>query len=137
MQMLNHRCARAACASSLLARATRCSATECRQHFDTPNYRQKDLSLEKFQEMLRDAPSTRSDSAEPIGSKPHSTTSQAEIVQPIVGHPVARRGNNRSIPNRLMSDKAKNALMHNTGRRTASSSSSQTMEMALKDRTLT
>jgi len=74
----------------------------------TPNYVQKDLSLEKFQELMR-AKIDKTDSAGP-GSLDFNDISM-DIQNPsndILFHD----GNNRSME-QLMSDQAKNALMHN------------------------
>lgn len=94
---------------------------------DTPGYRQKDLSVEKFQQMLRER-ITRQDSSPP-GSV------RFDDIQEEVSHPrqgiLFHDGNNRSME-QLMTDNAKNALMHNMVvellRRQY-----QTMEMALKE----
>src|ERR1051325_6392313 len=68
---------------------------------DTPGYRQKDLSLVKFQSMLRDRVEKRL-SVQDV---------QADIERPtsLLFHD----GNNRSME-QLMGDFAKNALMHQT-----------------------
>jgi flagellar basal-body rod protein FlgB len=74
----------------------------------TPDYVQKDLSLEKFQQVLRKKVET-ADSAGP-GSVSFDDISM-DIQNPsnaILFHD----GNNRSME-QLMSDQAKNALMHN------------------------
>ena len=77
-------------------------------NLDTPGYRQKDLSVEKFQAMLRDRVQGRS-LAGPgaVGF---------EDVRDEIEHPrdgiLFHDGNNRSVE-QLMSDQAKNALMHN------------------------
>ncbi len=100
------------------------SFTEARQgliaddiaNVDSQNYRQKDLSVERFQQMLRqrvDAahnpahnPSTGSS---PAGADDFSDI-DAELEYPTRGI-LFHDGNNRSME-QLMSDQAKNALMH-------------------------
>jgi flagellar basal-body rod protein FlgB len=74
----------------------------------TPNYRQKDLSAERFQAMLRDRVEQRKDA--PPGTVGFSDLS-AETENPqrnILFHD----RNNRSME-QLMSSQAQNALMHN------------------------
>jgi flagellar basal-body rod protein FlgB len=74
----------------------------------TPGYVQKDLSLDKFQEALAEKVKGREDAAP--GSVSFDDI-QTEIENPrdnILFHD----GNNRSME-QLMSDQAKNALMHN------------------------
>ena len=74
-------------------------------NISTPNYRQKDLSQEKFQALLQD----RIAQGTPAGEQMEDLSLESD-------HP--RRGmlfydgSNRSME-RLMSDQAKNALMHN------------------------
>lgn len=75
---------------------------------DTPNYRQQDLSVEKFQEMLARRVSERSEAAP--GSVGFSDIDFA-LEHPTRGI-LSHDGNNRSME-QLMSDEAKNALMHN------------------------
>jgi flagellar basal-body rod protein FlgB len=77
-------------------------------NIDTPGYRQKDLSVKKFQAMLRDRAAAKA-------TNPPGTTTfkdiDAEIEEPrstLLFHD----GNNRSIE-QLMTENAKNALMHN------------------------
>jgi flagellar basal-body rod protein FlgB len=75
---------------------------------DTPNYQQKDMSLEKFQSMLRRRVEDRR-------KGPPGATGFADIDGELE-HPergiLSHDGNNRSME-QLMSDQAKNALMHN------------------------
>jgi len=77
-------------------------------NLDTPGYRQKDLSVEKFQAMLRD----RVEERERYGPGQVGF----EDVKEELEHPrdgiLFHDGNNRSV-DQLMSDQAKNALMHN------------------------
>lgn len=74
----------------------------------TPNYRQKDLSLEKFQEMLRDRVDVKNDA--PPGTVGFADL-QAEIEEPANGI-LFHDGGNRPME-KLVSDQAKNAMMHN------------------------
>jgi flagellar basal-body rod protein FlgB len=74
----------------------------------TPDYVQKDLSLEKFQEVLRKKVD-KADSAAP-GSVSFEDISMD--VQNPNNEILFHDGNNRSME-QLMSDQAKNALMHN------------------------
>ena len=74
----------------------------------TPGYRQKDLSIDKFQDMLQDRVNQRSDAAP--GSVGFSDI-QAEIERPNHGM-LFHDGNNRSME-QLVTDQAKNAMMHN------------------------
>src|SRR5688572_14786045 len=75
---------------------------------DTPGYLQKDMSLEKFHAMLRGRVEARR-------SAPPGMTSfddiRGEIENPERGI-LFHDGNNRSME-QLMSDQAKNALLHN------------------------
>ena len=97
-------------------------------NISTPGYQQKDLSLEKFQQMLAERV-TESRDAPPGATRFDDITGEVEN---------ARRGilfhdrQTRSME-QLMSDQAKNALMHNVAiellRRQF-----QTMETALKER---
>lgn len=77
-------------------------------NLDTPGYRQKDLSVEKFQQMLRDRVEERGHAAP--GSIGFEDVKE-ELEHPRSGI-LFRDGNNRSVE-QLMSDQAKNALMHN------------------------
>jgi flagellar basal-body rod protein FlgB len=75
----------------------------------TPGYQQKDLSVERFQQMLRERIDARC-------SSPPGTTRFDDLMGEVSGP--AQRGilfhdrNNRSME-QLMSDGAKNALYHN------------------------
>ena len=95
---------------------------------DTPNYKMKDLSLNKFQAMLRKRAEVQESSApgsvgfDNIDSKPE------ENNDGILFHD----GNNRSVE-QLMSDEAKNALMHNLAVELLRKQFA-TMELALKER---
>ena len=74
----------------------------------TPDYRQKDLSLDKFQAMLRDRVEVRRDA--PPGSVGFADI-QAEVETPANGI-LFHDGGNRSME-QLVTDQAKNAMMHN------------------------
>jgi|SRR5436190_5347341 len=102
--------------------------TENVANASTPGYRQKDLSTEKFQAMLRDRVEERDDAT------PGSVGFRdivGDVEQPSSGI-LFHDGNNRSME-QLMSENAKNALLHNLVvelmRRQFSS-----LEMAFKDR---
>lgn len=97
-------------------------------NLSTPNYRQKDLSLEKFQQMLSDRIQKR-DNAGPGATSFDDIT--AAIEEPDRGM-LFHDGSNRSME-QLMSDQAKNALMHNAVIELLRKQYA-TMEMALKDR---
>src|SRR5687768_7353359 len=75
---------------------------------DTPGYRQRDLSVEKFEAMLRDRVEDRRDN--PLGATSFDDI-RAEIEHPQRGI-LFHDGNNRSME-QLMTDQAKNALLHN------------------------
>jgi flagellar basal-body rod protein FlgB len=77
-------------------------------NISTPNYRQKDLSVDKFQAMLQQRAAEKTSSAP--GSVGFSDIG-AQVYEPndsILFHD----GNNRSME-QLVSDQAKNAMMHN------------------------
>jgi len=97
-------------------------------NISTPGYKQKDLSLEKFQRLLSERAQESHDS--PPGATRYDDIS-AEVEDPHRGI-LFHDGQTRSME-QLMSDQAKNALMHNLAiellRRQF-----QTMELALKDR---
>jgi flagellar basal-body rod protein FlgB len=97
-------------------------------NISTPGYQQKDLSVEKFQKMLRERMDDRDES--PPGSVEFDDITGEPSTSPrnILFHD----GNNRSIE-QLMSDGAKNALLHNTMIEILRKQISQ-IEMALKER---
>ena len=74
----------------------------------TPGYRQKDLSVDRFQAMLRDRVAVRKVSA--------PGTVSFDDIESEVEHPTRgilfHDGNNRSME-QLVTDQAKNAMMHN------------------------
>jgi flagellar basal-body rod protein FlgB len=74
----------------------------------TPGYRQKDLSVEKFQRLLADRVETRDRS--PRGAVSFDDIG-VDVEQPSRGI-LFHDGNNRTM-DQLMSDEAKNAIMHN------------------------
>ena len=95
-------------------------------NISTPGYKQKDLSLEKFQQMLAERSEEAGKSA-PGSVRFDDITMDAENAhRGILFHD----GQTRSMEN-LMSDQARNALMHNLAiellRRQF-----QTMQMAIK-----
>jgi flagellar basal-body rod protein FlgB len=77
-------------------------------NISTPGYRQKDLSVEKFQAMLRDKVEQQENSAP--GSVSFDDV-QAEVENPKSGI-LFHDGNNRSME-QMMTENAKNVLMHN------------------------
>jgi flagellar basal-body rod protein FlgB len=77
-------------------------------NLSTPNYIQKDLSLDHFNEMLGRRIDQRRDAAP--GAMGFSDI-EAEVEHPTAGI-LFHDGNNRSVE-QLMSDQAKNAMMHN------------------------
>jgi flagellar basal-body rod protein FlgB len=74
----------------------------------TPEYVQKDLSLDQFQQILQDKVQQQ-DSAPPGTVQFDDVTSEVQHPTPGI---LFHDGNNRSME-QLMSDQAKNALMHN------------------------
>ena len=94
----------------------------------TPNYRQKDLSLDKFQAMLRDRVEDRR-AAGPGAVRFDDV--RAELEEPERGI-LFHDGNNRSME-QLMTDQAKNAMMHNLVIELLRKQFSA-MELALKER---
>jgi flagellar basal-body rod protein FlgB len=102
--------------------------TENVANASTPGYRQKDLSVDSFQAMLRDRVEQQQNSA------PGSV--QFDDIQAEVEHPTSgilfHDGNNRSME-QMMTDNAKNALMHNLVVELLRRQFSD-MDMALKER---
>jgi flagellar basal-body rod protein FlgB len=97
-------------------------------NISTPNYRQKDLSLDTFQHLL----SARVDQKR--SSNPGSVGFDdigAEVEEPRSGL-LFHDGNNRSME-QLMSDQAKNAMMHNLAIELLRNQF-QTLQTALKER---
>ena len=94
---------------------------------DTPGFRQKDLSVERFQTILRDRVARRSSGEGQ--SRFDGVRSEVENpVQSILFHDQ----NNRSME-QLASDLAKNAMMHNLAIELLRKQYAM-MEMALKER---
>jgi flagellar basal-body rod protein FlgB len=77
-------------------------------NISTPNYVQKDMSLEQFQQVLSER--VQQENSAPPGSVRFDDISM-DIQNPANGI-LFHDGNNRSME-QLMSDQAKNALMHN------------------------
>jgi len=95
-------------------------------NIDTPGYRQKDLSVERFQEALRQQIENRNrgryrGTCEPNGRPEY----------PLCGI-LAHDGNNRSME-QLATDMAKNAMMHNVAIELLRKQYQQ-MDMALRER---
>ncbi len=97
-------------------------------NIDTPNYKMKDLSLNKFQSMLRQRAEARESSAPGSVGYDDIQVKQEENDDGILFHD----GNNRSVE-QLMTDEAKNALMHNLAVELLRKQFA-TMELALKER---
>ena len=95
---------------------------------DTPGYRQKDLDVDRFQGMLRDRVEQRDSS--PPGSVGFEDIT-AEVRNPTDGI-LFHDGNNRSME-RLVSDQAKNAMLHNMVVEMLRKQFQQ-MELALKEK---
>src|SRR3954447_8384053 len=95
---------------------------------DTPDYQQKDLDVRRFQEMLRDRVDMKESSGPgAVGFEDIS----AEVRNPTDGI-LFHDGNNRSME-QLVSDQAKNAMMHNLVVELLRKQFQQ-MEMALKEK---
>jgi flagellar basal-body rod protein FlgB len=95
---------------------------------DTPGYQQKDLSVEKFRALMRDRVEQRRD-AGPGGVNFDDVAGELETpTRGILFHD----GNNRSME-QLMSDQAKNAMMHNLCVELLRKQF-QALELALKER---
>jgi flagellar basal-body rod protein FlgB len=95
---------------------------------DTPGYLQKDLSLAKFQRAMRERIAQRSSAA--VGSVTFDDIT-GERVMPNEGI-LSHDGNNRSAE-QLMSEFAKNAMMHNMAVELLRKQFAG-MEMALRER---
>ncbi len=95
---------------------------------DTPGWRNKDLSLARFQSMLSDRVAVQETSAPGATRFDDITVDPSDTTSGILFHD----GNNRSMES-LMTDQAKNALMHNLAIELLRKQYS-TMEMALKER---
>jgi len=97
---------------------------------DTPGYRQKDLSVEKFQAMVRERVESRRELSS-AGEFAGFDDIAAELETPTRGI-LFHDGNNRSMEH-LMSDMAKNAMMHNLCVELLRKQF-QALELALKER---
>ena len=95
---------------------------------DTPNYRQKDLSVEKFHAMMRRRVEDRREDGP---GRVRFDDVAAELETPERGI-LFHDGNNRSMEH-LMSDMAKNAMMHNLCVELLRKQF-QSLELALKER---
>jgi flagellar basal-body rod protein FlgB len=80
-------------------------------NLSTPGYQQRDLSLDKFQAMLRERVDERSAMGTLGATRVRFEDVQAEVENPERGM-LFHDGANRSAE-QLMTDQAKNALMHN------------------------
>ena len=94
----------------------------------TPGYRQKDLSVARFQKALRDR--VEKSNREPVGTVGFDDIG-AKVENPAAGI-LFHDGNNRSME-QLMTDQAKNAMIHNMTVELLRKQF-QTMEMALRER---
>ena len=97
---------------------------------DTPEYRQKDLSPERFQALLRSRVEQRRDAGRGAEA-PSFDDVVAEVETPTRGI-LFHDGSNRSME-QLMADQAKNAMMHNLAVELLRKQF-QSMEMALRER---
>jgi flagellar basal-body rod protein FlgB len=96
---------------------------------DTPNYVQRDLSLERFQALMRERVESRGEVRDAASGEFDDVT--AGLEKP-AGGILFHDGNNRSME-QLMADQAKNAMMHNLAVELLRKQF-QAMEMALKER---
>jgi flagellar basal-body rod protein FlgB len=97
-------------------------------NISTPGYRQKDLSLDAFQGMLRDRIEQRDDAAPGSVGFEDIDSEVREAEHGVLFHD----GQTRSME-QLMTDQAKNALMHNLAIELLRKQF-QAMELALKDK---
>jgi flagellar basal-body rod protein FlgB len=95
---------------------------------DTPGYQQKDMSVDDFQAMLRNKVAQQ-ESSSPGAVKFDDI--QEEVENPTTGI-LFHDGNNRSME-QLMSDNAKNAMMHNMAVELLRQQY-QTLQLAIKER---
>jgi flagellar basal-body rod protein FlgB len=100
--------------------------TENIANIDTPGYRQKDLSVQKFQSMLNDR----------LESRRQSGIARFDDIDLTTTHPTAGilslDRNNRSME-QLQTDLAKNAMLHNMAIELLRKQYAQ-LDMALKER---
>lgn len=97
-------------------------------NISTPNYQQKDLSLDKFQELLRERVESRASFGPGEVGFDDVRVDPQDADNGILFHD----GQSRSME-QLMSDQAKNGLMHNLAVELLRKQF-QAMEMALKDK---
>ena len=97
-------------------------------NISTPGYRQKDLSLGRFQQMLRDRVAQRRDAGPGAVGFEDVRADVEDAENGMLFHD----GQTRSME-QLMTDQAKNALMHNLVIELLRKQF-QAMEMALKDK---
>src|SRR3954449_21850 len=97
-------------------------------NISTPGYRQRDLSLDQFQAMLRERVQRRNDAAPGSLGFGDIHVDAEEAEDGILFHD----GQTRSME-QLMTDQAKNALMHNLAIELLRKQF-QAMEVALKDK---
>jgi flagellar basal-body rod protein FlgB len=97
-------------------------------NISTPGYQQKDLDLPAFQQMLADHAARRDEA----GPENVDFSDIAEDVESPKHGQLFHDGANRSME-QLMSDQAKNALMHNVAIELLRQQF-QTLQMALKER---
>ena len=95
---------------------------------DTPGYQQKDLSVDAFQSMLREKVAQQESA--PAGTVDFGDIKK-EVENPTSGI-LSHDGNNRSME-QMMTDNAKNALMHNLVVELLRQQY-QTLQLALKER---
>lgn len=117
----------------VLAQSLKFSAARARliaenlANVDTPGYRQKDLSVQKFQALLRDRVERR-ESAGPGGVSFDDVSGELERAGSILFYD----DNNRSVEE-IVTAQAKNALMHNMAVELLRKQY-QGLEMALRER---
>lgn len=95
---------------------------------DTPGYKQQDLSLEKFQNLLAERVDQKRESA-PGSVRFDDIGMQAEFAKRGI---LFHDGNNRTME-QMMTDEAKNAMMHNLAVELLRKQF-ESMEMALRER---
>lgn len=81
-------------------------------NISTPNYQQKDLSIDRFQQVLRDRVDERSQSAPQDRTEFGDVLSESTSEDPMKPNILFHDRNNRSVE-QLVTDQAQNALMHN------------------------
>ncbi len=99
---------------------------------DTPDYRQRDLSLEKFQALMRERVESRGQARDAASGEPGSFDDVTAELETPAGGILFHDGNNRSME-QLVTDQAKNAMMHNLAVELLRKQF-QALELALKER---